>query len=408
MLRARRAARRAGALRPRAVLAVRAARRRRTTPTATASGRRVGTPSAAAPAAVVIAAGCVAARRPGAGAARHRDRAVADRTVPRQARVGRRPADARRGTSRPERRSPVDRHRTGRRRRRRARPPSRPSTASPAVAPAAGGAATASPSSTSVLDAEPGTDARPSTPVRRAARRRARRRPGRAGARRRRRRATDARRKRAATRDQLVVIPLILARGAASCCVLLLRAGRRAAAAGAHRGRDVLRQPRRGWLRLRAVLGFPALDPACRCSRFLFLVALGVDYNIFLVTRAREEAPRATAPATGMLRALAVTGGVITSAGILLAAVFAVLGVLPLITLDPDRRHRRLRRAARHPARAHRAGAGARAPARRPVLVARRALASRWPAVDRPGPQPGQSMRYGLGPGAQVTSCSAA
>jgi RND superfamily putative drug exporter len=65
---------------------------------------------------------------------------------------------------------------------------------------------------------------------------------------------------------------------------------------------------------------------------FLFLVALGVDYNIFLVTRAREEAVEHGTRA-GMIRALSSTGGVITSAGILLAAVFAVLGVLPLITL---------------------------------------------------------------------------
>ena len=65
---------------------------------------------------------------------------------------------------------------------------------------------------------------------------------------------------------------------------------------------------------------------------FLFLVALGVDYNIFLVTRAREEA-REHGTRGGMLRALTATGGVITSAGILLAAVFAVLGVLPLVVL---------------------------------------------------------------------------
>ena len=67
-------------------------------------------------------------------------------------------------------------------------------------------------------------------------------------------------------------------------------------------------------------------------AAFLFLVALGVDYNIFLVTRAKEEA-RTHGNRHGMLRALAATGGVITSAGILLAAVFAVLGVLPLIAL---------------------------------------------------------------------------
>ena len=65
---------------------------------------------------------------------------------------------------------------------------------------------------------------------------------------------------------------------------------------------------------------------------FLFLVALGVDYNIFLTTRAREEAQRQGTRA-GIVTAVAVTGGVITSAGILLAAVFTVLGVLPLITL---------------------------------------------------------------------------
>ena len=66
---------------------------------------------------------------------------------------------------------------------------------------------------------------------------------------------------------------------------------------------------------------------------FLFLVALGVDYNIFLATRAREEAAAPRHPRRASAIALAVTGGVITSAGILLAAVFAVLGVLPLITL---------------------------------------------------------------------------
>src|SRR5690606_3105335 len=63
-----------------------------------------------------------------------------------------------------------------------------------------------------------------------------------------------------------------------------------------------------------------------------FLVALGIDYNIFLVTRGREEA-RTHGTAHGMLRSLTATGGVITSAGILLAAVFAVLGVLPLVVL---------------------------------------------------------------------------
>ncbi|MFY1616646.1 MMPL family transporter [Micromonospora sp. WMMD736] len=86
------------------------------------------------------------------------------------------------------------------------------------------------------------------------------------------------------------------------------------------------------WLLFDHVLDFPALDSGVLLLAFVFLVALGVDYNIFLVTRAREDARRA-GTRDGMLSALRVTGGVITSAGVLLAAVFAVLGVLPLITL---------------------------------------------------------------------------
>jgi putative drug exporter of the RND superfamily len=86
------------------------------------------------------------------------------------------------------------------------------------------------------------------------------------------------------------------------------------------------------WWVFTGVLGFEAIDVGMPLLAFLFLVALGVDYNIFLVTRAAEEAPgRGTRE--GMLRALTATGGVITSAGILLAAVFAVLGVLPLVVL---------------------------------------------------------------------------
>ncbi|MEU4775034.1 MMPL family transporter [Micromonospora sp. NPDC023644] len=86
------------------------------------------------------------------------------------------------------------------------------------------------------------------------------------------------------------------------------------------------------WLLFDHVLDMPALDSGVLLLAFVFLVALGVDYNIFLVTRAREDARR-TGTRDGMLSALRVTGGVITSAGILLAAVFAVLGVLPLILL---------------------------------------------------------------------------
>ena len=86
------------------------------------------------------------------------------------------------------------------------------------------------------------------------------------------------------------------------------------------------------WYLFQSVFGFPALDEQVVLLSFLFLVALGVDYNIFLVTRAQEEGRR-VGVREGMVRALAATGGVITSAGILLAAVFAVLGVLPLIAL---------------------------------------------------------------------------
>jgi RND superfamily putative drug exporter len=80
------------------------------------------------------------------------------------------------------------------------------------------------------------------------------------------------------------------------------------------------------------VFGFPALDNSTPLFAFLFLTALGVDYTIFLVTRTREETVR-HGTRDGMIRAVSATGGVITSAGIVLAAVFCVLGVLPLIVM---------------------------------------------------------------------------
>ena len=78
--------------------------------------------------------------------------------------------------------------------------------------------------------------------------------------------------------------------------------------------------------------GFPGSDPSLPLFAFVFLVALGVDYNIFLVARAREETLK-HGTREGILRALAVTGGVITSAGIVLAGTFSVLAVLPLVFL---------------------------------------------------------------------------
>lgn len=80
------------------------------------------------------------------------------------------------------------------------------------------------------------------------------------------------------------------------------------------------------------VLDFPNADPGFPLFAFIFLVALGIDYNIFLMTRVREETVR-YGTRDGTLRGLTVTGGVITSAGVVLAATFAVLGVLPLVFL---------------------------------------------------------------------------
>ncbi|MER7457481.1 MMPL family transporter [Micromonospora sp. NPDC126480] len=76
--------------------------------------------------------------------------------------------------------------------------------------------------------------------------------------------------------------------------------------------------------------GHPKLFVGIPLQTFLFLVALGVDYTIFLVTRAREEAAR-IGHRPGVLHALTVTGGVITSAGVVLAATFGALSVLPLV-----------------------------------------------------------------------------
>ncbi|WP_072690553.1 MMPL family transporter [Rhodococcus marinonascens] len=80
------------------------------------------------------------------------------------------------------------------------------------------------------------------------------------------------------------------------------------------------------------VFHFANSDPAFPLFTFVFLVALGIDYNIFLMTRVREETQN-VGTRSGVLRGLAVTGGVITSAGVVLAATFSVLGVLPLVIL---------------------------------------------------------------------------
>jgi RND superfamily putative drug exporter len=141
--------------------------------------------------------------------------------------------------------------------------------------------------------------------------------------------ALDARA--AAARDRLLVIPLVLVlvllalvvllRSLVAPVVLVLTVvGTYLAALGV------------SWWLFQGPLGFSAVDEQVPLLAFLFLVALGVDYNIFLVTRIREESGE-HGHREGVLRGLATTGGVITSAGILLAAVFAVLGVLPLVVL---------------------------------------------------------------------------
>lgn len=134
-----------------------------------------------------------------------------------------------------------------------------------------------------------------------------------------------------AARDLLVIAPVVLLIGfvvlvvllrslLAPALLLMINLLSAAAAIGA------------GSLLSRWFLGRDALDTQVPILAFLFLVALGVDYTIFLVHRAKREAERfGTVP--GMIRAVASTGGVITSAGLVLAAVFAALGVLPLVTL---------------------------------------------------------------------------
>jgi RND superfamily putative drug exporter len=137
--------------------------------------------------------------------------------------------------------------------------------------------------------------------------------------------------KAAASRDRILIIPIILLI-VGFVLLALLRSIVAAPILVASVVATYFAAVGASWFVFQHVYGFPALDTGVLLLSFVFLVALGVDYNIFLVTRAREEALN-SGTKIGMLNALRVTGGVITSAGILLAAVFAVLGVLPLIAL---------------------------------------------------------------------------
>ncbi|WP_256795814.1 MMPL family transporter [Terrabacter sp. Ter38] len=135
----------------------------------------------------------------------------------------------------------------------------------------------------------------------------------------------------ASSRDRLVIFPIVLAL-VLLALGLLLRSVVAPLVLVSTVVATFLASVGASWWIFTKAFGFSGLDDSAPLFAFVFLVALGVDYNIFLVTRAREES-RLHGSRQGMLRGLAATGGVITSAGILLAAVFAVLGVLPLVVL---------------------------------------------------------------------------
>ncbi|WP_406045179.1 MMPL family transporter [Micromonospora sp. NBC_00898] len=133
------------------------------------------------------------------------------------------------------------------------------------------------------------------------------------------------------TRDATVVIPLVLFAILAILCLLLralvaplLLVATVILSFAAALGLSVVV--------FEDVLGWHGQEASLPILAFVFLVALGVDYNIFLISRVREEAAR-LGTRQGTLRGLAVTGGVITSAGIILAATFAVLATLPVLNV---------------------------------------------------------------------------
>jgi RND superfamily putative drug exporter len=133
-----------------------------------------------------------------------------------------------------------------------------------------------------------------------------------------------------ATRDRNVIIPLVLL-VVLIILGLLLRAvvapvvliGTVILSFGAALGLSALA--------FRHLFGFAGEDTSVPLFIFVFLVALGIDYNIFLMTRVREESAR-SGTRRGAITGLAATGGVITSAGLVLAGTFAMLGTLPLVT----------------------------------------------------------------------------
>ncbi|WP_405737421.1 MMPL family transporter [Streptomyces sp. NBC_00028] len=133
-------------------------------------------------------------------------------------------------------------------------------------------------------------------------------------------------------RDRMIVVPLVLVSVLLILIVLLrsvvaplLLVGAVVAVWGAALGI--------GGLVFGPVFGFEGTDPGLGLLSFVFLVALGVDYGIFLMHRMREESLQGTEPVAAALTALRTTGGVIASAGLVLAATFAVLTNMPLVSL---------------------------------------------------------------------------
>ena len=132
-----------------------------------------------------------------------------------------------------------------------------------------------------------------------------------------------------AERDLRVIVPLVLA-VVLVVLIILLRAvllpvlllGATVISFGAAMGVSAMV--------FNGIFNFPGADPTVPLYGFIFLVALGVDYTIFLMTRAKEDTPT-MGTRKAVLHSLAVTGGVITSAGVVLAATFAALAVIPLM-----------------------------------------------------------------------------
>ncbi|SEG92132.1 putative drug exporter of the RND superfamily [Thermomonospora echinospora] len=136
---------------------------------------------------------------------------------------------------------------------------------------------------------------------------------------------------RAASRDNLVIIPIVLV-VVFAILVALLRALVAPLLMMATVVLSFLATLGASGLVFQHVFGFEGADAGFPLLAFIFLVALGVDYNIFLMHRVREES-QALGTRRGVLRGLTVTGGVITSAGLVLAATFAALATLPLVSM---------------------------------------------------------------------------